>query len=418
MTALSPLLKQATPVVVDHALGSWIWSTEGERYLDFTTGIGVTSTGHCHPRVVAAAREQTGKIIHAQYTTVMHLPLISLTEKLGEVLPPTLDSIFYANSGSEAVEASIRLARMATGRPNIIAFHGGFHGRTVAAAALTSAGTKFRSGFSPIMGGVHIAPFPYAFRYGWDEETAIDFALRELDYLLQTISSPADTAGFIVEPVLGDGGYLPAPPRFLEGLRERANHHDIVLILDEVQAGVGRTGRFWGHQHSSISPDILITAKGLASGFPISAIAAPVELMSKAWPGSQGGTYGGNAVAAAAAVATLEVIHDEHLVENASIRGRQLREGLDELKGSNPLIGEVRGLGLMQAMEFVTDAGEPNQRLATAVQQVAVEHNLLLLTCGALGNVVRIIPPLTVTSEEIATGLDRLRAALKAAHDG
>ena len=275
MTTLSPLLKQATPVVVDRALGSWIYGTDGETHLDFTSGIGVTSTGHCHPRVVAAAREQTGRIIHAQYTTVMHKPLLELTEKLGEVLPAALDSVFYATSGSEAVEASIRLARMATGRPNIIAFHGGFHGRTVAAASLTTAGTKFRAGFSPLMGGVHFAPFPYAFRYGWDMDTAVDFALKELDYLLQTISSPADTAGFIIEPVLGDGGYLPTPPRFLEGLRERADRHGIVLILDEVQAGFGRTGKFWGHQFSSITPDILITAKGLASGFPISAIATP-----------------------------------------------------------------------------------------------------------------------------------------------
>ncbi len=415
MTALSPLLKQATPVVVERALGSWIWGTDGKKYLDFTTGIGVTSTGHCHPRVVAAAREQAGIIIHAQYTTIMHKPLIALTERLGEVLPPALDSVFYANSGSEAVEASIRLARMATGRPNIIAFHGGFHGRTVAAAALTTAGTKFRSGFSPIMGGVQIAPFPYAFRYGWEIERAIDFALKELDYLLQTVSSPADTAGFIIEPVLGDGGYLPSPPRFLEGLRERADRYGFVLILDEVQAGVGRTGKFWGHQHSDITPDILITAKGLASGFPISAIAASVELMSKAWPGSQGGTYGGNAVSAAAGVATLDVIRDENLVENSRVRGEQLREGLEKLQASNSLIGDVRGLGLMQAIEFVTETGEPNQALANAVQQAAVEQNLLLLTCGTLGNVIRIIPPLTVDSEEIATGLRCLDAALQAA---
>ncbi|MGB3371681.1 MAG: aminotransferase class III-fold pyridoxal phosphate-dependent enzyme, partial [Rhodococcus sp. (in: high G+C Gram-positive bacteria)] len=227
-THLSPALKQATPVVVDYAAGSWIYGTDGNRYLDFTTGIGVTSTGHCHPRVVEAAREQVGKIIHAQYTTVMHTPLLELTEKLGDFLPSGLDSVFYANSGSEAVEASIRLARMATGRPNIVAFHGGFHGRTVAAASLTTAGTKFRSGFSPIMGGVHIAPFPYAFRYGWDLDTAVAFALQELDYLLATISSPADTAAFIIEPVLGDGGYLPTPPKFLEGLRRRADEHGIV----------------------------------------------------------------------------------------------------------------------------------------------------------------------------------------------
>jgi 4-aminobutyrate aminotransferase len=412
MTTLSPALKQATPVVVDYASGSWIYGTDGEKYLDFTTGIGVTSTGHCHPRVVAAAREQVGKIIHAQYTTVMHQPLLALNDKLGEVLPQGMDSVFYANSGSEAVEASIRLARMATGKPNIIAFHGGFHGRTVAAASLTTAGTKFRSGFSPIMGGVHIAPFPYAFRYGWDEPTAGAFALKELDFLLQTVSSPEDTAAFIIEPALGDGGYIPTPPAFLEGLRERADHHGILLILDEVQAGVGRTGKFWGHQYSTITPDIIVTAKGLASGFPISAIAAPLSLMEKAWPGSQGGTYGGNAVAAAAAVATLDVVRDEKLVENSRIRGEQLNAGLRAICENNALVGDVRGLGLMQAIEFVDTGGTANPAAALAVQQAAIKENLLLLTCGTRGNVVRIIPALVVSEEEITLGLKSIAAAL------
>ncbi|OZF01158.1 aspartate aminotransferase family protein [Rhodococcus sp. 15-1154-1] len=414
-THLSPALKQATPVVVDYASGSWIYGTDGNKYLDFTTGIGVTSTGHCHPKVVEAAREQVGKIIHAQYTTVMHKPLLELTEKLGDVLPAGLNSVFYANSGSEAVEASIRLARMATGRPNIIAFHGGFHGRTVAAASLTTAGTKFRSGFSPIMGGVHIAPFPYAFRYGWDTETAVAFALKELDYLLATVSSPADTAAFIIEPVLGDGGYLPTPPAFLEGLRERADRHDIVLVFDEVQAGVGRTGKFWGHEHSAARPDIVVTAKGLASGFPISAIAASEELMSKAWPGSQGGTYGGNAVAAAAAVATLDVVRDEGLVDNAAEQGAVLLDGLNELKGQYSAIGDARGLGLMQALEFVDDNGAPDPAAATRVQQTAISEGLLLLTCGGFGNVVRIIPALVVTDDEVAEGLDAIARTLKRA---
>jgi 4-aminobutyrate aminotransferase len=420
MTTLSPILKQATPVVVDHARGSWIWGTDGRRYLDFTTGIGVTSTGHCHPAVVAAAQEQVGKIIHAQYTTVMHQPLLRLTEKLGEVLPAELDTVFYANSGSEAVEASIRLARMATGKPNIVAFHGGFHGRTVAAASLTTAGTKFRSGFAPIMAGVHISAFPYAFRYGWDEDTAVDFALGELDYLLQTVSSPDDTAAFIIEPVLGDGGYLPTPPRFLDGLRARATAHGIVLIIDEVQTGVGRTGKFWGYQHapSTVTPDILITAKGLASGFPISAIAASSELMSKAWPGSQGGTYGGNAVAAAAAVATLTVVQQEGLVDNARVRGEELRAGLEKLQQDHPEIGDVRGLGLMQALEFVTDDGRPDPARAVAVQQRAIDHDLLLLTCGTRGNVIRIIPPLVTTAEEIELGLTALAATVDAVSAG
>lgn len=414
MTSLSPVLKQATPVVVDHARGSWIYGTDGREYLDFTTGIGVTSTGHCHPEVVAAAQEQVGKIIHAQYTTVMHKPLLELTEKLGEVLPEGLDSVFYANSGSEAVEASIRLARMATGRPNIVVFQGGFHGRTVAAASLTTAGTKFSAGFAPLMAGVHMSAFPYAYRYGWDEPTAVEFALKELDYLLQTRTAPSDTAAFLIEPALGDGGYIPTPPAFLEGLRERADRHGIVLIFDEVQAGVGRTGKFWGHQHSSARPDVLITAKGMASGFPISAIAASTELMSKAWPGSQGGTYGGNAVSAAAGVATLGVVEKEGLVENSRVRGEQLQAGLKQIQQRFPVIGDVRGLGLMQGIEFTAPDGSPDAATAAAVQQATTEQDLLSLTCGPAGNVVRLIPPLVVSEEEIALGLQRFEAAVEA----
>ena len=412
MTSLSPLLKQATPVMVDHALGSWIYGTDGRSYLDFTTGIGVTSTGHCHPKVVAAAQEQAGKIIHAQYTTVMHQPLLELTDKLGEVLPTGLDSVFYANSGSEAVEAAVRLARMATGRPNIVVFQGGFHGRTVAAASLTTAGTKFSAGFAPLMAGVHMSAFPYAYRYGWDEDTAVAFALQELDYLLQTRTAPNDTAAFLIEPALGDGGYLPTPPAFLEGLRERATHHGIQLIIDEVQAGVGRMGRFWGHQFSSAEPDIIVTAKGIASGFPISAIAASTETMSKGWPGSQGGTYGGNAVSAAAGVATLGVVQEEGLVENSRLRGDQLQAGLLRIQERFPAIGNVRGLGLMQGIEFTGADGKPDAATATAVQQATTEQDLLTLTCGPAGNVVRLIPALVVTEDEISTGLARFEAAL------
>jgi 4-aminobutyrate aminotransferase len=413
MTALSPLLTTATPVLVDHALGSYVYDADGRAWLDFTTGIGVTSTGHCHPDVVRAAQEQVGKLIHGQYTTVRHNPILDLTERLGDFLPAGLDSVFYANSGSEAVEAAIRLARMATGRPNIITFQGGFHGRTVAAASLTTAGTKFRSGFAPLMPGVFTAPFPYAFRYGWDEETTVDFALRELDYLLATTSAVADTAAFIIEPVLGDGGYLPAPIRFLQGLRERADRHGITLILDEVQTGVGRTGTFWGHDPAGITPDVLITAKGLASGFPLSAIAAPEALMRKAWPGSQGGTYGGNAVSCAAALATLNVVERDGLVENSAEQGARLIGALREIAQDTKTVADVRGRGLMVGCEFVDPDGTPRPDLATSAQQAAIDEGLLLLTCGTRGNVVRFIPPLIVTPEQIDEGVAAWRRTLK-----
>ncbi|MEU4411926.1 aspartate aminotransferase family protein [Nocardia salmonicida] len=403
MTELSPVLKQATPVHVDHGAGCYLYDTDGRRYLDFTAGIGVTSTGHCHPTVVAAAQAQVAKLIHGQYTTVLHRPLLELTERLGTVLPEGLDALFFANSGSEAVEAALRLVRQATGRPNVIVFHGGFHGRTVAAATMTTSGTRFSAGFSPLMSGVHVAPFPTAFRYGWSEAEATDFALRELDYLLATLTSPAETAAFIVEPVLGEGGYIPGNTRFFQGLRERADRHGILLVFDEIQTGFGRTGKFFGHQHFDVRPDVITIAKGLASGFPLSGIAASRELMAKAWPGSQGGTYGGNAVACAAAVATLEVIQTEGLVDNAAMRGTQLLAGVRGL--ATKAIGDVRGLGLLVGAEFTTATGEPDTATATAAQKSAVDKGLLLLTCGAHMNVVRMIPPLIVTDSQVEDAL-------------
>ncbi|WP_300010096.1 aminotransferase class III-fold pyridoxal phosphate-dependent enzyme [Pseudonocardia sp.] len=415
MARLSPVLQQATPVQAARGEGVHLFDTDGRRHLDFTAGIGVTSTGHCHPRVVAAAQEQVGTLIHGQYTTVMHQPLLRLAERMGDVLPAGMDRVFFLNSGSEAVEASVRLARHATGRQIVVAFDGGFHGRTMGAAALTTSGAKIRAGIGPMMGGVEFAPFPYAFRYGWSEEETVAFCLRELDRVLLTAAPARDVAAFLIEPVLGEGGYVPTPPAFLQGLRERADAHGILLIADEVQTGYGRTGRFWGHQHTDgLTPDILITAKGLASGFPLSAIAAPEAIMEKALPGSQGGTYGGNAVSCAAALATLDVITEENLVENAREQGLRLLEGLRKVAVENPGIADVRGLGLMVGNEFRTADGAPDPAAATRAHAAAAERGLLLLTCGPFGNVVRMIPPLIVTAEQIDEGVGLWADAVRA----
>ncbi|WP_232660449.1 aspartate aminotransferase family protein [Pseudonocardia sp. TRM90224] len=415
MAQLSPILKQATPVQAARGEGVYLYDTDGRRHLDFTAGIGVTSTGHCHPKVVAAAQEQVATLIHGQYTTVMHQPLLRLVERLGSVLPAELDSVFFLNSGSEAVEASVRLARHATGRQLVIAFEGGFHGRTMGAAALTTSGAKIRAGIGPMMGGVAFAPFPYAFRHGWSEDETVAFCLRELDRLLVTAAPAGDVAALLIEPVLGEGGYVPTPPAFLAGLRERADAHGILLVADEVQTGFGRTGKFWGHQHTpDVTPDILITAKGLASGFPLSGIAARQELMAKALPGSQGGTYGGNAVACAAALATLDVIEEEGLVANAAEQGTRLLEGLRKVAADHPGIADVRGLGLMVGNEFCTPDGAPDTAAATRAHAAAAERGLLLLTCGPYGNVVRMIPPLIVTAEQIDEGVALWADALRA----
>ncbi|WP_150461693.1 aspartate aminotransferase family protein [Nesterenkonia ebinurensis] len=408
MAQLSPQLKQATPVVATHGEGVYLYDDAGTQYLDFTAGIGVTSTGHCHPKVVAAAQEQVGSLIHGQYTTIMHKPLQQLTAKLGQVLPTELDSVFFANSGSEAAEATLRLVRQATGRPNIVVFQGGFHGRTVAAASLTTSGTKFRAGFSPLMGGVVVSPFPnpsHYRAYGWDVDQATDFALRELDLVLQTQSNPADTAAFLVEPVLGEGGYIPGNERFFAGLRERAEQHGILLVVDEVQTGFGRTGKFWGQEHFGLKPDVQMFAKGIASGFPISGIAASQEVMAKAWPGSQGGTYGANAVACAAALATIDVIEDEGLVANSAARGEQLKTGLQKIGQKHNQVVDVHGLGLMVSVEFADSAGNPDGAAAAAAHKKAAENGLLLLTNGMYGQNVRFIPALVVTEAQVDDAL-------------
>ncbi|MEW2523626.1 aminotransferase class III-fold pyridoxal phosphate-dependent enzyme [Streptomyces sp. NPDC047071] len=416
MPQLSPVLQQATPVVATRGEGMYLYDADDRRYLDFTAGVGVTNTGHCHPRVVEAVREQAGRLIHGQYTTVLHDQMLTLTERLGDVLPEGLDALFYLNSGSEAVEAALRLARQATGRQNVIVFDGSFHGRTMGAAAMSTAGTRFRAASGPLMPGVAVAPFPHAFRLGLSEEAAVAQALRGLDHVLATVSAPEETAAIFVEPVLGEGGYVPAPAAFLAGLRERADRHGILLVLDEIQTGFGRTGRFWAHQHAAgVAPDVLITAKGLASGFPLSAIAASVELMGKARPGSQGGTYGGNAVACAAALATLDVIRDEGLVANAAVQGRRLADGLRKVAAQVPAIADVRGTGLMLASEFQGPDGSPDTALARGVQQAAAERGLLLLTCGVHGNVVRMIPALVVTAEQIDEALTLWSDAVAAA---
>ncbi|MGW0737730.1 aspartate aminotransferase family protein [Streptomyces sp. NPDC002851] len=415
MARLSPVLKQATPVTVSHASGLNVYADDGRQYLDFTAGIGVTSTGHCHPSVVRAIAEQAGNLIHGQYVTVMHRPLLDLCARLGQVLPAELQSVFFANSGSEAMESALRLSRQATGRPNVIVFHGGFHGRTVGAASMTTSSTRFRTGYAPMMGGVHIAPFPTAYRYGWSEDEATRFALRELDFLLATVTAPEDTAALIVEPVLGEGGFIPANTAFMQGLRERADRHGFLLVLDEVQTGFGRTGRFWGYQHFGVEPDILVAAKGMTSGLPLSVMATSEELMSAAPAGSQGGTYGGNAVACAAALATLEVIAKEELVTNAAHQGRRLADGLRNIAADNDIIGDVRGLGLMLGWEFSTPAGQPDSAAALRVQQEAIAQGLLLQIGGPLRNVLRLLPALTVSEDQVDEAVRVLSYAVTSA---
>ncbi|MCI0576576.1 MAG: aminotransferase class III-fold pyridoxal phosphate-dependent enzyme, partial [Chloroflexi bacterium] len=402
---LSPVWTHLSDIIVERAEGCYLYDAAGKQYLDFTSGIGVTNTGHCHPRVVQAVQEQAGRLLHGQANIVYSSSLLRLVEELRPIVPPALDSLFFSNSGAEAIEGAVKLARHATGRPNIIVFQGSFHGRTNQAMAMTTSKTLYRVGYQPLAAGVFVAPFPYSYRYGWDEQTTVEFCLNELEFLLHSQTAPGETAAMVVEPVLGEGGYVPAPAAFLQGLRQLCDRHGILLILDEIQTGFGRTGRFFALEQAGITPDILVMAKGLASGLPLSGLAASRALMSKWQPGTHGGTYGGNAVAAAAAVATIQVIRGEGLLDNAVARGQQLRDGLEELQVRWPFLGDVRGPGLMVGVEIGVPGRGPDKDLAGRIQAQCLAANMLLLTCGTYGNVIRWIPPLVVTEQQINDGL-------------
>lgn len=410
---LSPVWTHYTPIIVDHAQGAYIYDLEGKAYLDFTCGIAVTNTGHCHPKVVEAIQRQAGQLLHGQVNIVVHKPLLELVDALRTILPPEMDGFFFSNSGAEAVEGAVKLARMATGRPNIVVFQGSFHGRTTGTMALTTSKTVYRAGYQPLMAGVFVAPYPYAYRYGWDAEQTSQWCLEELEYMLLTQTAPAETAAFLVETVLGEGGYVVPPASFLRGLREICDRHGILLILDEIQCGMGRTGKWFAFEHIGILPDIMTVAKGLASGMPLSGVFSRMDLMKKWIPGSHGGTYGGNAVAAAAAVATIEAMKEDHMVENARDRGIQLMSGLRHLQEEFPVIGDVRGVGLMVGSEFRTVDGKPEKAIAKAVAHYCQENRLLMLTCGPWDNTIRWMPPLMVSQGQIDQALKIFAAALQ-----
>jgi 4-aminobutyrate aminotransferase len=411
---VSPVWSRITDILVERGEGVYLYDAQGRRYLDFTCGIAVTNTGHCHPRVVEAIREQAGKIIHAQVNILYHTPLLRLVEALRQVAPPHLDSFFFSNSGAEALEGAVKLARHATGRPNIVVFQGSFHGRTNLTMAMTTSKTIYRQHYQPLAAGVFVAPYPYAYRYGWDPEETSAWCLKELRHLLACQTAPTETAAVVVEPVLGEGGYVVPPASFLRGLREICDEHGILLVADEVQTGFGRTGRFFAVEHFQLRPDIMTMAKGLASGLPLSGVAASRALMESWIPGTHGGTYGGNAVSCAAAEATVRVLQEEGLVDNAARLGQVLLDGLRGIQARCSLLGDVRGLGLMVGAEFSLPGGAPATALVKEIIGRCQEQGLLLLNCGTYGNVIRWIPPLVVKREEIESALAIFEAAVAA----
>jgi len=409
---LSPAWGHLNKSPIVRGEGVYVYDATGTRFIDFTSGIGVTATGHCHPAVVNAIQEQAAQLIFGQINCMIPEQTLRYAEALRKVTPKGLDCFFFANSGAEAVEGAVKLAKVATGRTNVVAFTGGFHGRTAMTMALTSSKAGYRGGYQPLPSGVFFAPFPYAFRYSWDEDKTVQFCLDEIDRMFRSQTLPSETAAVLIEPVLGEGGFVPAPPRFLAELRRICDQHETLLILDEIQSGFGRTGDFWAHTSSGVLPDILLMAKAIASGLPLSAIAASRQLMEHFPPGSHGGTYGGgSAIAMQAASATLDVIQREQLVDNSRLVGAHLLERLHSLQERFPILGDVRGRGLMVACELV-DQGQPATELVKSIQQKCLADGLMLLSCGTYSSVIRWLPPLVVTAEQIDEAVNIFEAAL------
>jgi 4-aminobutyrate aminotransferase len=415
-THLSPVLGRYFERSWSHGIGHRLYDTAGTPYLDFANGIAVTALGHAHPRVTAAIHAQAERLIGPTGAMGYSEPVVTLARMLADTFPDPIDTVMFLNSGSEAIDGALKLARRVTGRPGIVAFRGGFHGRTFGATSVTTSNINYRNGYEPLLPGVYFAAFPAAYRdFGGDEDLATTSCLRILESLFETIIAPSSVAAVLIEPVQGEGGYTPAPAAFLQGLRAICDEHGILLIADEVQTGYARTGRMWAVEHARVVPDIVAVAKAIANGLPLSAIATRRELQERWGRSAHGSTYGGNPVACAAGIAVLETIAEEDLVANAARRGEELTAGLERLKAEDDRIGDVRGPGVLVGVEFVRDraTGEPDGDLATALVARSAELGLLVLSCGHAHQVVRWIPPIDVSSAEISEAVEIFGEALR-----
>ncbi|MDR7520103.1 MAG: aspartate aminotransferase family protein [Armatimonadota bacterium] len=408
---LAPSLADDWPnLPVVRGEGAYLVGLDGRRYLDFVSGMAACNLGHCHPRVVAAARQQLETLIHGPVGVALYDPILQLSDALAAVTPGGLDMFFWSNGGTEAVEGALKLARYVTRRPAIVAFIGGFHGRSLGAASVTTSSVKYRHHYEPLLPAVYHVPYPYCYRCPFRAAatgSCCDDPFHSLDRLFRHVVSPADVAAIIVEPILGEGGYVVPPPEFLPRLRDYCDRYDILLILDEIQTGFGRTGHMFAAETFGVRPDILVLSKSIASGFPLSAVAARRDLMSRWSAGAHGTTFGGNPVACAAAVATLQVLRDEGVLENVRARSAEAMDALARLQRTSPFIGDVRGRGLMIGVEFVDPErdGAPAGEVVRHILAEALRRGLLLYPAGYAGHVLRVIPPLIVTREELAAGL-------------
>ncbi len=404
------------PLVIDHASGCEVWDVDGHRYLDVSSGIAVLAAGHSHPRLVQVAQEQLTRFTHMAGTDFYNEPMIKAAEKLVSHMPGGAGwQVFFTNSGTEAMEACIKLARYATGRQNIIGFYGAFHGRSYGSLSLTASKPRQRSGFFPMLPGSFHAFYPNPYRppLGSAPDQVAETCLRFIEETLFTTTCPPDeVAAIVIEPIQGEGGYLVPAPGFTQGLRELCDRHGILLICDEVQSGIGRTGKMWGFEHEGIVPDIVASAKGLGGGLPIGAMIAREEIARQWQPGSHGNTYGGNGLTCAVTHELLRLVEEE-LMENAAVVGEQLMAGLEELQPRFAQIGCVRGRGLMIGVELIDPStGEGDHDLAEAVMEEAFRKGLLVLTCGR--STIRFCPPLTLSPEQADEAVGRFALALEA----
>ena len=400
------------PVFAKRASNAEVWDVEGKRYIDFGAGIAVVNTGHSHPKVLAAVKTQLDAFSHTCIMVTPYTSAVELAEKLCAIVPIEDARAMFVSTGAEAVENAIKIARSATGRPGVIAFSGGFHGRTNLCMGLTGKVVPYKKGFGPFTPDIFHAPFPAEYLGG----TAAD-SLAALEQLFKSDIEPEKVAAIIIEPVQGEGGFYPVPDGFLASLRAVCDRHGILLVVDEIQTGFARTGRMFAVEYAGVEPDIMTVAKGIAGGIPIAAVVGRQAVMDGPEPGGLGGTYAGSPLGCAAGLAVLEVIEEEQLCDRALQVGERLVAGLERLRASHPdRVGDIRALGAMVAMELVADgdAGKPDAALAKALCGAAIDSGLILLSCGVRGNVIRILAPLTIEMEHIDEGLDILGSALGA----
>ena len=404
-------ITSAHPVTVDRAKGSELWDVSGKRYIDFAGGIGVMNVGHSHPRVMKAVQEQLERATHTSFQVVHYESYLRLAQRICEVAPidGPKKAIFFS-TGAEAVENAVKIARAATGRPAVVSFQGAFHGRTLLALSLTGSVQPYKQDFGPYAAEIYQSPFPYEYR-GWSS----DQALAALDNLFESEVAPKRVAAIVIEPVLGEGGFVPAPLEFLRKLRKVTEQHGILLIADEIQTGFGRTGKFFAIEHAGVQPDLITVAKSLAAGFPLSGVIGRAQVMDAPDPGGLGGTYAGNPVACAAGLAVMDVMRDEKLPERAARIGSVVEERMQSWAAEQKLVGDVRVMGAMAGMELVRDRDtkEAADKETARIVAVAREKGLIILRAGTHHNVIRTLMPLTIPDEQLEEGLDMLGAALQ-----